>query len=151
MTTIVEAAWHEMLATAGAPSLPTGSPQLEPFVELVRVAYDEPLLRQLYPWTGMWELHFSRCTESRYTWDIPYIRTLRDGRYCVEGPSRSSLRIAETDSAQAAIAAVVDRLPPHCGPAFIGSAEELDAYDEAQGSKRAFRCNGGGDMSREKL
>lgn len=143
MTTIVEAAWHEMLATAGAPSLPTGSPQLEPFVELVRVAYDEPLLRQLYPWTGMWELHFSRCTESRYTWGIPYVRTLGDGRYCVGGPSQSS--------PQAAIAAVVDRLPPRCGPAFIGTAEELAAYDEAQGSRLAFRCDGGGDMSREKL
>ncbi|MFE3179669.1 DUF6193 family natural product biosynthesis protein [Streptomyces violascens] len=35
---------------------------MAPFAELVRAAYAEPLLRQLYPWTGMWELHFSRCT-----------------------------------------------------------------------------------------
>ncbi|WP_374229050.1 DUF6193 family natural product biosynthesis protein [Streptomyces sp. DH8] len=40
--------------------------------KLVRVAHAEPLLRQLSPWTGMWELHFSRCTEMDYTWDIPY-------------------------------------------------------------------------------
>ncbi|MDG4856604.1 DUF6193 family natural product biosynthesis protein [Streptomyces sp. T-3] len=105
---------------------------MEPFTELVRVAQAEPLLRQLYPWTGMWELHFSRCTEIRYSWDIPYIGTLGDGRYYVEGPSRSSPRIAETDSGQAAVAMVIDRLPLRCGPAFIGSAEELDAHEKAQ-------------------
>lgn len=135
MTNTVEAAWHEILTTAGEPRWPEGSPLLAPFAELVRVALAEPLLRQLYPWTGMWELHFSRCTKIRYTWDIPYIRTLRDGRYYVEGPSRSSPRIAETDSAQAAVAMVIDRLPTHCGPAFIGNAEELAAYEKARDSR----------------
>ncbi|MFE5589952.1 DUF6193 family natural product biosynthesis protein [Streptomyces sp. NPDC056549] len=71
-----------------------------------------------------WELHFSRCTEMAYT-------SLREGRYYVEGPYRSSPRIAETDSAQAAVAMVVDRLPPGCGPAFIGNAGELAAYEKA--------------------
>ncbi|RSN50937.1 hypothetical protein DMH12_23660 [Streptomyces sp. WAC 04229] len=99
---------------------------------MVLVAHAEPLLRQLHPWTGMWELHFSRCTEIRHTWDIPYIGTLADGRYYVEGPSRTSPRIAETDDAQAAVAMVVDRLPPHCGPAFLGNAEELAAYERAR-------------------
>ncbi|MFB7979768.1 DUF6193 family natural product biosynthesis protein [Streptomyces vinaceus] len=46
-------------------------PGMAPFAELVVAAHAEPLLRQLYPWTGMWELHFSRCTEARHTWDIP--------------------------------------------------------------------------------
>ncbi|WP_326806432.1 DUF6193 family natural product biosynthesis protein [Streptomyces sp. NBC_01788] len=32
---------------------------------MVRMAHAEPQLRQLYPWTGMWELHFSRCTGCR--------------------------------------------------------------------------------------
>ncbi|WSW23645.1 DUF6193 family natural product biosynthesis protein [Streptomyces sp. NBC_01003] len=101
----------------------------------MRVAHAEPLLRQLFPWTGMWELHFSRCTEIRYPWDIPYISTLSDGRYYVEGPSRSSQGIAETESARAAVAMVIDRLPPHCGPAFMGSAEELAAYEKARDSR----------------
>lgn len=132
MTNTAETAWRKILATAGEPSPPEGSPLLEPFAELVRVAHAEPLLRQLYPWTGMWELHFSRCTEIRPTWDIPYIGTLSDGRYYVEGPSRRSPRIAETDSAQAAVTMVIDRLPLHCGPAFIGNADELAAYEKAQ-------------------
>ncbi|MET9723751.1 DUF6193 family natural product biosynthesis protein [Streptomyces zaomyceticus] len=105
---------------------------MAPFAELVRVAHAEPLLRRLRPWTGMRELHFSRCTEMDYTWDVPYIGTLRDGRYYVEGPHRSSPRIAETDSAQAAVAMVVDRLPPGCGPAFAGNATELAAHENAQ-------------------
>lgn len=130
MTNPVEAAWHKLLTTAGEPRRPEGSPLLAPFAELVRVAHAELLLRQLYPWTGMWELHFSRCTEIRHTWDVPYIGILGDGRYCVEGPGRSSPRIAETDSAPAAVALVIDRLPARCGPAFVGSAEELAADEE---------------------
>jgi hypothetical protein len=58
----------------------------------------------------------------------------RDGRYYVEGPSRSSPRIAETDSAQAAVAMVVDRLPPGRGPAFLGNAEELAVHEKARDS-----------------
>uniref|UniRef100_UPI0031DC9BBE DUF6193 family natural product biosynthesis protein n=1 Tax=Streptomyces hawaiiensis TaxID=67305 RepID=UPI0031DC9BBE len=135
MTNTVEAAWHKILTAAGEPHRPERSPLADPFAELVPVAHAEPLLRQLYPWTGMWELHFSRCTEIRHTWDIPYIGILGDGRYYVEGPRRTSLRIAETDSAQAAVAMIIDRLPPHCGPAFVGNAEELAAYERARDTR----------------
>ncbi|MGC9543481.1 DUF6193 family natural product biosynthesis protein [Streptomyces sp. UG1] len=135
MTNAVEAAWRKILTTAGEPRQPERSPLLAPSAELVRVAHAEPLLRQLYPWTGMWELHFSRCTEIRYTWDIPYIGTLRDGRYYVEGPSRSSPRIDETDSAKAAVAMVIDRLPAHCGLAFFGNAEELATSEKTRDGK----------------
>ncbi|KNB50883.1 hypothetical protein AC230_20195 [Streptomyces caatingaensis] len=79
--------------------------------ELARVAYAEPRLRRLRPWTGMWELHFSRCTEFPPTWDLPYICPGASGGYWVEGPTRVCPRIAETDSAQAAVAVVVERLP----------------------------------------
>ncbi|KOX03353.1 hypothetical protein ADK65_07310 [Streptomyces sp. NRRL B-1140] len=115
---------------------PERSPLHAPFAELVRVAHAEPLLRRLHPWTGMWELHFSRCTQVRYTWDIPYIGTLHNGRYYVEGPSRNSPRIAETDSPQGAVAMVLRNLPPRCGPAFIGNADELAAYEFARGPER---------------
>ncbi|RPK34313.1 DUF6193 family natural product biosynthesis protein [Streptomyces sp. NBC_01260] len=135
MTNIVDAAWHDILTTYGAPSRPEESPLLETFAKLVRVACAEPLLRQLSPWTGMWELHFSRCTEMDYTWDISYVGTLKDGRYYVEGPHRSSPRIAETYSAQDAVAMVIERLPPRCGPAFIGNAGELAAFEKARHSR----------------
>jgi hypothetical protein len=86
--------------------------------DVVRAAHAEPGLRQLFPWVGMGELHFSRCIESPWTWDVPYIRPQPGGRFRVEGPSRTEF-IGEADSVEAAVAMVVDRLPPDCGPAVV--------------------------------
>ncbi|MBT2456761.1 hypothetical protein J7E98_18770 [Streptomyces sp. ISL-86] len=101
--------------------------------ELVAAAYAEPKLRQLFPWVGMWELHFSRSTEHRFTWDIPYIGPRsagadHTGPYYVEGPSRSD-RVGEAATARRAVAMVVERLPAGCGPAFIGTGQELAERD----------------------
>ncbi|MFI8327150.1 DUF6193 family natural product biosynthesis protein [Streptomyces sp. NPDC085529] len=57
-------------------------------LELWEAAYAEPRLRQLFPWTGMGELHFSRCAEQRWTWHIPSIRPVGDGTFRVSGPLR---------------------------------------------------------------
>ncbi|MEU7884453.1 DUF6193 family natural product biosynthesis protein [Microbispora bryophytorum] len=72
-TDIVEAAWQKVRADG----------RVRP--ELLNAAYAEPRLRQLFPWTGMGELHFSRCTSPRWTWDIPYIASIANGGYMVEG------------------------------------------------------------------
>jgi hypothetical protein len=96
--------------------------------ELLAAAYAEPRLRQLFPWTGMGELHFSRCTESRWTWDIPYVMPDAGGTYFVAGPHRDQT-VGPADTAQEAIAMVVDRLPPGCGPAFLGTPDELAAHE----------------------
>ncbi|MFI9031076.1 DUF6193 family natural product biosynthesis protein [Streptomyces sp. NPDC053560] len=71
---IVEAGWQAVRDDGGVRS------------ELVEAAYAEPRLRQLFPWTGMGELHFSRCTEKRWTWDIPYIQPTAEDTYRVSGP-----------------------------------------------------------------
>jgi hypothetical protein len=92
--------------------------------ELVALAYAEPRLRQLFPWTGMGELHFSRCTGSPWTWDIPYVMPDADGAYFVAGPHRNQT-VGPAATAQDAIAMVVERLPPGTGPAFVGTPEEL--------------------------
>ncbi|MFH8409083.1 DUF6193 family natural product biosynthesis protein [Streptomyces sp. NPDC018019] len=117
----VEAAWQKLFA----------SDQVS--AELVAEAHAEPQLRQLFPWIGMWELHFSRCTELRWTWDVPYIGPTaagpgHAGPYYVEGPSRTQ-KIGKADTAQEAVAMVVERLPANCGPAFNGTSEELEAYE----------------------
>jgi len=70
----------------------------------------------------MGELHFSRCTGKRWTWDIPYIWRAADGDYRVDGP------LPAADAAQA-VAMVVERLPANCGPAFVGPPEELTAHE----------------------
>ncbi|AUH44632.1 hypothetical protein CXR04_00055 [Streptomyces sp. CMB-StM0423] len=95
---------------------------------MLDVAYAEPCLRQLFPWTGMGELHFSRCTEPRWTWDIPYIQPAAEGAYRVSGPLRSQT-VGPAATAQEAIATVVQRLPACCGPAFLGTPEELAAHE----------------------
>jgi hypothetical protein len=96
--------------------------------DLLNAAYSEPRLRQLFPWTGMGELHFSRCTEPRWTWDLPYISPGSEGTYWVLGPLRTQW-IGQVATAQEAIAMVVDRLPPDCGEAFVGTPEQLAAHE----------------------
>ncbi|WP_229711826.1 DUF6193 family natural product biosynthesis protein [Streptomyces daqingensis] len=103
--------------------------------ELLEAAYGEPRLRQLFPWTGMGELHFSRCTEPRWTWDIPYIAPGAQGTYWVSGPLRSEC-VGRAATVREAIALVVDRLPRDCGPAFMGTPEELAAHEAQQPDQR---------------
>ncbi len=99
--------------------------------QLLDLAYAELRLRWLFPWTGMCELHFSRCTEGRWTRDIPYISGIQpDGGYWVLGPSRDE-RVGRVDTAEQAVALVVERLPAGCGPAFAGTPDELAAHERA--------------------
>ncbi|MEU1535351.1 DUF6193 family natural product biosynthesis protein [Streptomyces fagopyri] len=98
--------------------------------ELVEAAYAEPHLHQLFPWTGMGELHFSRCTEWPWAWDIPYIQPAVGGGYWVSGPLRSET-VGPASTAQQAIMMVVERLPANCGPACAGTRDELSAHDAA--------------------
>ncbi|GAA3767790.1 DUF6193 family natural product biosynthesis protein [Streptomyces chiangmaiensis] len=98
--------------------------------ELIDAAYAEPRLRQLFPWTGMAELHFSRCTGHPWTWDIPYIQPALGGGYWVSGPLRDEA-VGPAATATHAIATVVKRLPPDCGPAFVGGPKELAAHEAA--------------------
>lgn len=103
--------------------------------DLLEAAYSEPRLRQLFPWTGMGELHFSRCTEKPWTWDVPYIQPCAGKRYWVSGPLRTQTVGPAQDAAEA-VAMVVERLPASCPPAFLGSPEALAAH-EAQSADSA--------------
>ncbi|GHA86906.1 MULTISPECIES: DUF6193 family natural product biosynthesis protein [Streptomyces] len=96
--------------------------------ELLEAAYAEPLLRPLFPWTGMGELHFSRCTGGRWTWDIPYVLPVVGGTYWVSGPLRTET-VGPAATPQEAIAMVIERLPPGCDRAFVGTPEELAAHE----------------------
>ncbi|WP_211245731.1 DUF6193 family natural product biosynthesis protein [Actinomadura oligospora] len=98
--------------------------------ELIDAAYAEPRLRELFPWTGMGELHFSRCTGQRWTWDILFIQPAREG-YWVSGPSRSET-LGPVATAAQAVAMVVQHLPEKCGPAFVGTPEELAAHEAVE-------------------
>ncbi len=114
---VVEAAWQDLLS----------GDDVDP--ALVRAAYAQPRLRQLFPWIGMWELHFSRCTEHPPTWDVPYITPRKGGGFLVAGPSRSQT-VGEADTAEAAVALVARLLPPGCGRAFVGNRHERAAQEQ---------------------
>ncbi|WP_246618165.1 DUF6193 family natural product biosynthesis protein [Streptomyces javensis] len=77
----------------------------------------------MYPFTSHWSLHFTTCTGFPYSWDVPFIDPLSDGRYRVCGPSRGTV-IGEADTAAAAIAMVMSSLPANCGPAVAGTAND---------------------------
>ncbi|MEU1296270.1 DUF6193 family natural product biosynthesis protein [Streptomyces sp. NPDC005840] len=100
--------------------------------ELINTAHGHPRLRQLFPWTGMGELHFSRCTEHRWTWDIPYIQPAEGGGYRVSGPLRTE-SVGPAETAEDAIAMIIARLPPNAGPAFVGTPEQLEEYEASPG------------------
>jgi hypothetical protein len=92
--------------------------------DLVEAAYAEPKLRALYPFTSHWSLHFTTCTGYPFTWVVPFIDPLRDGRFRVCGPSRGTV-IGEVDTAAEAVALVVSHLPAQIGPAVAGTALDL--------------------------
>jgi hypothetical protein len=116
--TEVEAAWTSYLARSPYP-------ELEAFI---REAATVPELRQLYPFTSLKRLCFSRCTGYPYTFDCPVIVPTRDGRYVVK-PRRDLGWEDETASsapvdAKEAVRLAVSALPQGAGPARPGTAED---------------------------
>ncbi|MGW0759654.1 DUF6193 family natural product biosynthesis protein [Streptomyces sp. NPDC002814] len=130
MNDIVQAQWLRLMENAEDPQRVGRSTFVAPYAEMLQTAYAHRRLQVLFPWTGMWELHFSRCTEQRWTWDIPYIAPAKDGRFLVAGPSRSQV-VGYAHSAEDAVGMVVDRLPRGCGRAFVGTPAELADYEDA--------------------
>ncbi|GAA0411538.1 hypothetical protein GCM10009530_75070 [Microbispora corallina] len=98
------------------------SPQLLKLRPLIDAAITEPHLSQLFPYTSMITLRFSRCTGYPYTRDLPWARPIDEGRYQVIGPDRKELGVADGPGSAALIA---DALPSDCGPAVAGTAYSL--------------------------
>ncbi len=96
--------------------------------DLIEAAYAQPQLRALYPFHSHRSLNFSRCTGFPYTHDVPVV-TPTDGTYRVtwwktrspQGPAD----IGEVDNPRDAVALVIAHLPPECGPAVAGTADDL--------------------------
>jgi hypothetical protein len=90
---------------------------------LIEAASKRPELRQLFPFTSMSSLHFSRTTGYPFTNDCPWAIPIGDGRYRAHQAGGSDV-IGEGD-AEEVIAMLVANLPPDCGPAVEGTAEDL--------------------------
>lgn len=117
-TAVVALAWHRLRKAAAE------QPTFEPFGNLVEAAYARPELRVLFPFTSHGSLHLSQCTGYPFTWTLPFVDHLAEGRYLVCGPTRRDV-IGEADTADQAVTLVAANLPGGCGPAVAGTANDL--------------------------
>jgi hypothetical protein len=97
------------------------SPELADLHPLIDAAMTDPRLRTLFPYTSLDALQLSRCTGYPYTTDLPYVKPLGEGRFRVIGPA---VRHTAADATEA-VAMLLAGLPPGCGPAVAGTAEQF--------------------------
>jgi hypothetical protein len=109
----VEERWRLYIASIGYP-------ELEAFVA---AASQRPQLRQLFPYTSLNNFCFSRCTGYPFTSDTPCVRSVKRGQYEVVTRTGTVLGCG---NAEEAADLVVANLPPGCGPAVPGTAEDLE-------------------------
>ena len=99
---------------------------------LIEAAMQRPELRQLFPFTSLYSLHFSRTTGYPFTFDCPYAVPIGNARFRayirtpgMTDPESMGELIGEGD-ADEVIAILVSHLPPDCGPAVEGTAADSE-------------------------
>jgi len=114
--TVAEVRWQGYLARAS-----TKPGELAPFVT---AAARRPELRQLMPYTSMFQLCFSRCTGFPFTQDTPRVQPVRGGSgFEVVAPITGA--ILGRGDAEEAVELVLRHLPPGIGPAVPGTADDV--------------------------
>jgi Family of unknown function (DUF6193) len=108
----VEARWQELLAARLIQGLRT----------IIRAAAAEPRLRELFPFLSHFTLGFSRCTGYPFTRDTPAIFTVGPNQFTVMSPAGQTLG---RGNAEQAVAIAVSGLPPGCGRAVRGTADDI--------------------------
>jgi Family of unknown function (DUF6193) len=110
-----------------------GEPHLE-LTEFISAAARRRELRQLFPYTSLDVFCFSRCTGYPFSGDLPSVRPVKRGRYEVVSPSG---RVIGRGNAEDAADLVVAHLPPGCGPAVPGTADDLARAESGGAPDRA--------------
>ncbi|WP_237505225.1 MULTISPECIES: DUF6193 family natural product biosynthesis protein [unclassified Streptomyces] len=111
---IVAAEWSDVLSY--------GRDRINPAVP--RAAYQHPALRELWPMVSHGVLYLSRCTAWPWTDDVGTAYPLAKGGYRVRRESDNTL-LGEVDTVEAAYALIAATLPEGCGPAVVGTPEDL--------------------------
>jgi hypothetical protein len=97
--------------------------------EFSRAAFAEPRLRMLYPLVSHGSLQFSRCTKFPWSRDIPALFRRARGGFTVlrlnEPVGSDRQTVGESETVEEAIRLIVENLPPGCGPAVTGTADDL--------------------------
>jgi hypothetical protein len=97
---------------------------LNPLLPLVLEAASRPELRRLLPFISLTYLCFSRTTGYPYTHDCPCALAVNSTLFRVIASERETV-LGEGDAPRAADL-LVGNLPPNCGPAMNGTAEDLN-------------------------
>src|SRR5262249_37534363 len=102
--------------------------QLPMLTPLVEKAMAVPALRRLFPFTSLYSLCFSRCTGYPFSGDCPSAAPAGDIR---RGAADPRFRVTDAKggllgegTAAEAVEWLVQHLPPNCGPAVQGTADE---------------------------
>lgn len=90
---------------------------------LIKAAMKRSELRQLYPYTSLTQLCFSRTTGYPFTKDCPVIQPQGDGTYAVYMPN--SQEFLGEGTVEEVLDIAVKNLPPNCGPAVSGTADDF--------------------------
>jgi hypothetical protein len=90
---------------------------------IIKAAMKKPALKQLFPYTSLNRLCFSRTTGYPFTHDCPMIEPQGNGRYRVYMPD--SQEIIGEGTAGEAVEIAVNHLPSNCGAAVNGTADDF--------------------------
>ncbi|MFC8226707.1 DUF6193 family natural product biosynthesis protein [Streptomyces sp. NPDC057287] len=112
---LTESEWQQLRTEAREADWPS-------YVALVEAAYAEPALRAVYPYTSHWTLRFATTTRPRLAGDVAVClaAAYREDRYTVSAQYMGEV-LAETTTAEDAVATAVRHLPRGLGPVMSGA------------------------------
>lgn len=119
---IVEHQWQSLLAGWHHQEKDFGSADRVP-TPIIEAAMKRPELRQLYPFTSLISLCFSRTTGYPFTRDCPRIEPEGAGLY--RAYASESFEILGEGTVDEVLNIVIKHLPPNCGPAINGTADDF--------------------------
>lgn len=102
---------------------PTQNTKKHSPLPLIKAARKRPELRQLFPYTSLTRLCFSRTTGYPFTKDCPVIEPQGNGKYIVYMPN--SQEIIGEGTVDEVIEMAVRHLPLNCGPGVSGTADDF--------------------------
>ncbi|MFE4977734.1 DUF6193 family natural product biosynthesis protein [Kitasatospora sp. NPDC056651] len=126
-TGVIAAEWQRLLGEARNADWPE-------YRALVEAAFEEPVLRELYPYTSHWALSFA--TGPNVPFATPMflsVQSPHESRLYTIKKSWNGPTLAEVDSPTAAIAFVLDRVPGFFGPGDVPPPQSDASHRKSTG------------------
>ncbi len=120
--TITEFQWQRLLALWTTERQSVSGVDLSPKA-LIEEAMKHAELRQLYPFTSLAKLCFSRTTGFPFTRDCPSAESIGNNQFRVYAPA--SREVIGEGTAEEAVEIIIKHLPENCGPAISGTADDF--------------------------